>query len=153
MNEYIEIKELLAKYYEVKSTEADEQRLREYFTSGNVDAELQPYYSIFACLQNEREHPLEDTLSFTLPVVQSRWRVRRWYVAAAIAACLLGVTFFIHKNQPVVPASCTGTYIIVNGVIYDDVTYLKKHAVKTIDLITQPFENGYLIDDINCLND
>jgi hypothetical protein len=152
MNEYMEIKELLAKYYEVKSTEADEQRLREYFTSGSVAAELQPYRSIFGYLQHEREHPSEEAAIVALPVAQPR-RIRWWYAAAAVAACLFGATFLVHKLQPMTKASCTGTYVVVNGVCYDDMTQLKRHAVEAIDLITQPFENGYLIDDMECLND
>jgi len=54
MNEHIEIKELLNRYYEGESTDADEQRLREYFTSNEVAAELQPYRSIFAYLQEQK---------------------------------------------------------------------------------------------------
>jgi hypothetical protein len=153
MNEYTEIKELLDKYYEVRSTEADEQRLREYFTSGDVAAELQPYRSIFAYMQRERENPPDDTLTVAMPVVQPRLFRWRYVAAVAAAACLLGATFLVHKNETVAPASCTGAYITVNGVCCDDAEYLKKHAVKAIDLITEPFENGYLIEDINCLND
>jgi hypothetical protein len=152
MNEYKEIKELLDKYYEVKSTEADEQRLREYFTSGNVAAELQPYRSIFSYMQHEREHPSENTLTITLPVAQPR-QAMWWYAAAAVAACLLGVTFLVHKSQPATSASCTGTYVIVNGVCYDDMAHFKRCVVKTIDLITEPIENGCLIDNMNFLND
>jgi len=139
MNEYIEIKELLDKYYQCESSVEDVQRLKEYFTSDNVAAELQPYRSIFAYLQQEQEHPSEDTITL-IPVVQPR-RVRWWYAAAAVAACLLGVTFLVQKDEPVKLVACTGNYVIVNGVCYDDMYLFKKYAVETIDLITQPFEN------------
>jgi hypothetical protein len=152
MNEYPEIKELLDKYYDVKTTEADDRRLREYFTSGNVADELQCYRSIFAYLQNEREHPSDSTPTVALPVARSR-RIGWRYAVAAAAACLLGTTFLVRKNEPVAPVPCTGTYVMVNGVCYDDVAYIKRYAVKTIDLMTQPFENGCPIEELNCLND
>jgi hypothetical protein len=191
MNGYIEIKELLDKYYKGLSTDADEQCLREYFTSGDVAAELLPYRSIFAYLQSEREHPAAEATPIILPAVQPRrvrwwssakplrrerrrnvaadvpvrqvrWRsaavpvrrIRWWFAAVAVAACLSGVVFLVRKHQPVPPtAECTGTYVMVNGVCYDDISLIRKYAVETIDLVTQPFENSSPSDDPSLLNE
>jgi len=148
MNEHVEIKELLDKYYQCETSVADVQRLKEYFTSDNIAAELQPYRAIFACLQHERENPSEDAQIITLPAVQPR-RFKLWYAAAAIAACLSGVIFLVHKHQSAAPASCTGTFVMVNGVCSSDMSILKKYAVETIDLITQPVEDSYQIETPN----
>ena len=138
MNEHIEIKKLLDRYYEGESTDADEQRLREYFTSDEVDAGLQPYRSIFAYLKHEKEHPVEEAAIITLPVVQQR-RVRWWYGAAAAVACLLVATFLIREFQPATQTACVGTYVMINGVCYDDLALVKKYATEAIDMVTQPF--------------
>ena len=138
MNEIIEIKKLLDRYYEGESTDAHEQRLREYFTSDEVAAELQPYRSIFACLQHEREHPAEQSAIITLPTNQPR-RIKWWYAAAAVAACGLVVTFLAREYQPATQTACVGTYVMINGVCYDDLSLVKKYAVEAIDMVTQPF--------------
>jgi hypothetical protein len=149
MNEYMEIKELLVKYYEAASTDEDEQRLREYFTSGNVATELLPYRSIFVWLQHERENPSEKIV----PTVQPR-RAGWWYAAAAVAACLLGVVFFVSKHQPEPQTTaCTGTYVMVDGICSDDLSLIRKYAVETIDLVTQPFEDSSPTDEPTFLND
>ena len=137
MNEVVEIKKMLDKYYEGVSTDADEERLREYFTSDRVAAELQPYRSIFACLQHEREHLSEEPPIIALPVVQSR-RTKWWYAAAAVA-CLFVATFLVREYQPATQTACVGTYVMINGVCYDDLALVKKYATETIDMVTQPF--------------
>jgi len=138
MNEIVEIKELLDRYYEGESTDADEQRLREYFTSKEVSAELQPYRSIFACLQHEREHPSEQPAIISLPSIQSR-RVKWWYAAASVAACGLVAIFTTREHQPATQNACVGTYVMINGICYDDLALVKKYATEAIDMVTQPF--------------
>ena len=137
MNEIAEVKKMLDRYYEGESTDADEQRLRKYFTSDEVVAELQPYRSIFACLQHEREYLSEEPIVITLPTVQPR-RVKWWYAAAAVA-CLFVATFLVHEYQPASQTACVGTYVMINGVCYDDLALVKKYATETIDMVTKPF--------------
>ena len=142
MNEHIEIKELLNRYYEGESTDADEQCLREYFSSDNVAAELQPYRSIFAYLQ-EQKSKSENQKSKII-----NW----WYAAAAAVACLLTATFLIHEFQPKPQALCEGTYVMINGVCYDDLSLVRKYATEAIDMVTQPFENGSAADALDFLD-
>ena len=145
MNEHIEIKELLDRYYEGESTDADEQRLCEYFTSGKVADELLPYRSIFAYLK----HKKEEAAIITLPATQL-WRVKWWYAAAAVA-CLFVATFLTREYQPTQQTLCTGTYVMVNGVCYDDLALVRKYATEAIDMITQPFESS-VIDALDFLD-
>ena len=141
MNEHVEIKKLLDRYYEGETTDADEQRLREYFTSGEVAAEWQPYRAIFACLQHEREHFSEEPATVVLPAIQAH-RVNWWYAVAAAVACLLVVTFLAHEYQPATQTACVGTYVVINGICYDDLALVKKYATEAIDMITQPVGNS-----------
>ena len=151
MNEYIEIKKLLDRYYEGKSTDIDEQRLREYFTSNQIVTELQPYCSIFAYLKHEKEHPAEEAPIITFPAMQPR-RVKWRYAAAAAVACLLVATFLVREyQQATLQTACTGTYVVVNGVCYDDLALVRKCASEAIDQITKPFENGSASDALDFL--
>ena len=140
MNEHIEIKKLLDWYYEGESTDADEQRLREYFTSGEVDAGLQPYRSIFAYLKHERERPLEvSSFKFQVTKIKNQKSKIRWYAVAAAVACLLVATFLTREYQGAPQNLCIGTYVMVNGVCYDDPALVSKYAIEAIDMVTQPF--------------
>ena len=150
MNEIFEIKKLLDRYYEGESTDADEQRLHEYFTSDNVAAELHSYRSIFSYLKHEKEHASEKRPVITLPVKQSR-RIKWWYATAAAVACLLVATFFAREYQPAHQASCTGTYVMVNGVCYDDPALVRKYAIEAIDMVTQPLSSS-VTDALDFLN-
>ena len=154
MNEIIEIKELLDRYYEGESTDADEQRLYEYFTSGDVAVELQPYCSIFACLKHERDYPSREyaleLAAIIEPAIQPR-RIKWWNVAAA--ACLLAAIFLAREyRKPAKQALCVETYVVVNGVCYDDIALVRKYAAEAIDIITQPFGDGSAIDALDFLD-
>ena len=158
MNEYVEIKELLDRYYEGETTDADEQRLREYFTSDNVAAGLQPYRSLFAYIQHEKEEfqvsglPSASPSGFKFQVSDFKFQVSRWwYAAAAAVACLLFATFLARENQPAPQIACAGTYVMVNGVCYDDLALVRKYAAEAIDQITQPFGNGSAADALDFL--
>ena len=146
MNEIIEIKELLDRYYEGETSDADEQHLREYFTADGVAAELQPYRSIFAYLKHEKEK--FSVFSFQFSAVKSvKWR----YAAAAAVACLIAGTFFVREFKPAPKNLCTGTYVMVNGVCYDDMALVRKYATETIDMVTQPFSNDSATDALDFL--
>ena len=150
MNEIIEIKELLERYYEGESSDADEQRLREFFTSDGVAAELQPYRSIFAYLQHEKEHPSQEQAIIS-PAIPLR-RINRWYAAAAAVACLLAGTFLVREFQSKPKNLCVGTYVMINGICYDDMALVRKYATETIDLVTQPFDNASVTDALDFLD-
>ncbi len=156
MNHIPEIKELLEKYYEGESTDIDEQRLREYFTSENVAEELRPYRSIFAYLQHEKEHPLLpeerslEAAAIIEPAIRPR-PIKWWYAAAAMAACLLAAVFLTHEPAIDSDVPCTGTYVMINGVCYDDLSLVSKYATEAIDQVTQPFGDGSATDALDFL--
>jgi len=153
MNDIIEIKELLDKYYEGESSDMDEQRLHEYFSSDRIAAELQPYRSIFAYLKHEKEEfevsDFKSDVSDLKPVIS---RSVKWWYAAAAVACLLTGTFFLREFRPAPKNLCTGTYVMINGICYDDLALVRKYATEAIDLVTQPFENSSAIEALDFLD-
>ena len=163
MNKHIEIKELLNRYYEGESTDADEQRLRAYFTSDEVAAELQPYRSIFAYLQSGRSVPLQSpcpVLNINTEFAsgqKSKTKNRKskivkwWYAAAAAIAILLTATFLVREFHPKPQVLCEGTYVVINGICYDDLSLVRKYATETIDMVTKPFGDGSAADALDFL--
>ncbi len=158
MNDIVDIKKMLGRYYEGESTDLEEQRLREYFTSGNVAAELQPYRAIFAYLQHEKEQPSEpeeNTLGRAaiiesgIPLQPVKW----WYIAALAAACLLAFIFFPHEHQPASQTLCTGTYVMINGICYNDPALVGKYAAETINEVTRPFGESSAADALDFLSE
>ncbi len=160
MNEIIEIKTLLNRYYEGESTDVDEQRLCEYFSSGNVAAELQPYRSIFAYLQHEKEQPplseegSLETAAIIEPAIQPR-PIKWWYAAATAAACILAAIFLAreYRPEPAPQALCSGTYVMVNGVCYDDLSLVSKYATEAIDQVTEPVGENSATDALDFLTE
>ena len=160
----MKIKELLDRYYEGETTDAEEQRLREYFSSDDVAVELQPYRSIFSYLNHERQVPgsgsgfnqsciIQKSKITCAGQVRSKNRKSNWwYAAAAAVACLLTATFLIHEFQPKPQALCEGTYVMINGICYDDLALVRKYATETIDMVTQPFGNGSAADALDFLD-
>ena len=148
MKEYIEIKKMLDRYYEGESTDDDELLLREYFSSDDVASNLQPYRSIFAYIRHEKEEPSR----IFLPDVKRRWK--KWlYSTAAAAACLLAGTFLVHQHHQATKPQCIGTYVVVNGVCYDDLSLVRKYAAETIDMVTKPFGDGAATKALDFLNE
>ena len=158
MNEYIEIKKMLDRYYEGESTDADEQYLREYFASDRVTAEWMPYRSIFAYVQYEREHPSASAeFPISMQFIENQksktvHHTKRWYYVAAAAASLFTAIFLASEYRPTPQASCTGTYVIINGTCYDDPALVRKYAIETIEQLTKPFDDSSLTDALNFIN-
>lgn len=84
------IKTILEKYFEASATEAEEQELRNYFTSDGVAPELETYIPMFAYFskageeRSVREVPLKtkkDSFSY------------RWISIAAVLMLMFGLYF------------------------------------------------------------
>ncbi len=132
MNDIRRIKELLEKYYEGTSTDDDELHLREYFASDDTADELRPYRAIFAYQKREKEQPRIE--EYTPQETNRHWRIRPIYsIAVAAAACLLVAVFFIEKQSLIDETPCSGTYVMVDGVCYNDLSLVKQRVAETID--------------------
>lgn len=153
MNDIREIKALLEKYYEGESTNADECRLREYFASDAVAEELRAYRSLFAYPEYAKERLAGAPECPIVPMNRDHRIKKLRYVAAGAAACLLATVFITREQHPVSEASCTGTYVMVNGVCYDDLSLVKYYAAEAIDQVTKPVGNGAATDALDFLDE
>ena len=141
MNEIIKIKALLERYYEGESTDSDEQCLYEYFNSNNIADELKPYRSIFVYLQYEKEHQSDQYNLESAAIIEPAvpFRPNKWQLMAiAAAACLLAFIFLPREKQSSSKYLCSGTYVMVDGVCYDDLSIVSKYAAEAIDQVTRP---------------
>ena len=104
------IENILEKYFQGETTIAEENELKEYFSSPNVAQHLEQYKPVFGYFSQVKEQ--KSTYEIPLP---SKKRNVAWLSIAASAVLLLGVGayFFVsEKNNTAVVASQSelGTY-------------------------------------------
>ena len=151
MNNIIKIRELLDKYLEGVSSDIDEQQLREYFLSDNVADELRIYRSIFVYIDHERVNQ-SNTIIPAIPVQQNK-SLKIKLIAAGIAACLV-MAFILFREQQVPPTnSCTGTYVVINGICHDELYLVSKYVTETIDNVTKPIGDNVATSVLDFLDE
>ncbi|MDR7211380.1 hypothetical protein [Flavobacterium piscis] len=100
---------LLEKYFQGETTIAEENELKEYFSSSNVAQHLQQYQPLFGYFSQVKEQKSTHEIP-----LQTKKRNVAWLSIAASAVILLGIgTFFYisEKNTaPVVAQTELGTY-------------------------------------------
>jgi len=88
--ESLNIEKLLQKYFDATTTVAEEQTLREYFTSDSVATHLEQYTPMFQYLS----HAKEERFTKQVPIHTGRRQLLfRWVSVAAVALLLVGVYF------------------------------------------------------------
>jgi hypothetical protein len=82
------IERLLEKYFEARTTEAEERVLRDYFTGGSVAEHLQEYSALFSYFSAAREE------RFTKQVpLKPRRNYYQWISVAASVVLVAGIYF------------------------------------------------------------
>ncbi len=104
------IEDILEKYFQGETTIAEENQLKEYFSSPNVAQHLEQYKPMFGYFSQAKEHKS----TYEIPL-ETKKRNVAWLSIAASAVLLLGIgTYFFvsEKNDTAVVASQTelGTY-------------------------------------------
>ncbi|WP_343707441.1 hypothetical protein [Flavobacterium sp.] len=104
------IEEILEKYFQGETSIAEENQLKEYFSSSNVAQHLEQYKPMFGYFSQARE----QKSTYEIPL-QTKKRNVAWLSIAASAVVLLGIgTYFFvsEKNDTTAVASQTelGTY-------------------------------------------
>ncbi|MDR2036719.1 MAG: hypothetical protein LBQ60_02220 [Bacteroidales bacterium] len=135
-----EIKGLLEKYYEGISTDEDEQFLYVYFSSDEIAEEFEAYRSIFIYLKQKRS--IKDDRQLPVYIPSFKKRIIRYIIPGAAAACIL-LAAGLYLNQKHEDVSCSGTFVMIDGVCSDDLSLVKKYTIQTIDRITSPTEKVY----------
>ncbi|KFF14986.1 hypothetical protein [Flavobacterium hydatis] len=102
---------ILEKYFQGESTIAEENELKNYFSSSNVAQHLEQYKPIFGYFSQVKEQRLTQEIP-----LQTKKRNVAWLSIAASAVLLLGIGSYFYLNNtnnttPVVAKSDLGTYV------------------------------------------
>jgi hypothetical protein len=101
---------ILEKYFQGESTIAEENELKNYFSSSNVAQHLEQYKPIFGYFSQVKEQRLTQEIP-----LQTKKRNVAWLSIAASAVTLLGIGSYFYFNStndksPAVVQSELGTY-------------------------------------------
>ena len=112
------IENILEKYFQGETSIAEENELKDYFSSSNVAQHLEQYQPIFGYFSQVKEQKSTQELESlartgeAIPL-QTKKRNVAWLSIAASAVVLLGIGayFYISENTtPIVAQSELGTY-------------------------------------------
>lgn len=112
------IEDILEKYFQGETSIAEENELKDYFSSSNVAQHLEQYQPIFGYFSQVKEQKSTQELESlartgeAIPL-QTKKRNVAWLSIAASAVVLLGIGtyFYISENTtPIVAQSELGTY-------------------------------------------
>jgi hypothetical protein len=141
MNKTNEIKKMLDAYFAGETTQEQEESLRIYFTSADVEEELKQYQPLFVYFANERDKLQNKRLNDKSPKPHKHRR-KTWLYAAACAACaaILLAVFLPNKRTNPQEDIFEGSFAIVNGKCITDRREVAKIAGNIFDIFLQPNE-------------
>jgi len=87
------IETILEKYFRGETSIAEENELRDYFSSPNISSNLEQYKSVFGYLTLAKEQKFEQEI-----VLKSKKRNLMWLSIAASVAVLLGIGTYSYFN-------------------------------------------------------
>ena len=144
------IENLLEKYFEAETSIAEEQELKDYFTSSNVAEHLEQYKPLFGyAVQAKQEQfsfapfGFQPRVPVTIPLNTLKRKGLVWLSVAASAAILLGLGLFTfnYYNQP--KSEVYGTY--------NDPEVAFRETQKALAMISEHVNKG--IGSIDYLNE
>ena len=136
--ELTKIENLIEKYFEAETSSADEQVLRDYFSSPNVAQHLQQYQSVFEYFKQAKN----EQFTAKVPLQTKKLRVK-WLSIAAAVTILFGVATFVMLNKESVKVS--GEYGS-----YDNPEIALKETQKALAMLSNHVNTG--IESVNYLS-
>jgi len=128
------IENILEKYFEGETTIAEENQLKEYFSSPNVAQHLEQYKSLFGYFSQAKE----QKSTYEIPL-QTKKRSVTWLSIAASAVILLGIgTYFFASEQKDTPAVVSQTELGT----YDNPEEALKATQKALALLSNHVNVG-----------
>lgn len=107
--EFNKIEDILEKYFQGETTIAEENQLKEYFSSPNVAQHLEQYKPMFGYFSQVKEQKSTQTIP-----LKTKKRNVAWLSIAASAVVLLGIGTYFYTSEknatPVTAQSELGTY-------------------------------------------
>ncbi len=107
--EYNKIEILLEKYVEGETSIAEENELRNYFSSVDVAQYLEQYKSLFGYFYLAKEQEFKQEISL-LPKFRDRKRAVPWLSIAVSIAVVLGIGTYVYFNTYANQNQDLGTY-------------------------------------------
>jgi hypothetical protein len=131
MNEYQQIEDLIARFFDGQTSNEEEQALYRFFAQETVPAHLMRYQPVFGYFETalaDECNALETNIpSPHLP------RSKRWLAWTGIAAALLaGVLFGMHLLMQPTVDPYEGSYIVRNGVKITDLNLIRPELEATV---------------------
>lgn len=96
--ELIRIEALLEKYFEGETNSAEENELKNYFSSPDVAPHLEQYQSMFGYFSLAKQQRFEQKIT-KLPNQGNKKRNLAWFSIAASVLVFFGVGTFVYFNQ------------------------------------------------------
>ena len=129
---------LIDLYFEGLTSLEEEQRLRDYFTSSDVDPDFRLYQPMFQYFEEERGAQAEPDRG--RPETQRRGLIirRMGLVAAACAAVLIAVGVWVYQ-APVKEKS----YAYVDGKRYTNIEVLQTQALGSLESLSEDDEEVF----------
>lgn len=124
---------LLEKYFEGATSIAEENKLRDYFSSSNVAQHLEQYKPLFGYFSASKQ----QTFIQEVPLIskkRAKKRTRTWLSIAASVTVLLGAGTFTYFNYDNTPPQDLGTY--------DDPEVAFRETQKALSLLSQNVNVG-----------
>ncbi|OXB25215.1 hypothetical protein B0A80_02025 [Flavobacterium tructae] len=107
--EFNKIEDILEKYFQGETTIAEENQLKEYFSSPDVAQHLEQYKPMFGYFSQVKEQKSMQTIP-----LKTKKRKVAWLSIAASAVVLLGIGTYFYTSEknatPVTAQSELGTY-------------------------------------------
>jgi len=128
--------ELLEKYFRGETTLDEEKELKQYFTTGNVASEHEPYRAMFVAFGQELQQKAKSPLKKVLP--KQRAVIRIWiksFAYSGIAATIL-IALWIQRPRQ------SENYAIVAGNRIEDSEYAQKYAEKKLNKANEILKNS-----------
>lgn len=86
--ELVRIEKLIEKYFEARTTEAEERELREFFTGNGVEPHLEQYRPMFTYFSNAKQERYTQQVP-----LKPRRNVYKWISVAAVVVLVAGIFF------------------------------------------------------------
>ncbi|RDI58122.1 hypothetical protein [Flavobacterium glaciei] len=99
--ELAKIEDLLEKYFQGETSIAEENELRNYFSSSNVAPHLEQYKPIFECFSLAKGRQFTPEISLP-PRPRDKKRTVAWISIAASVVVLLGIGTYVYYSTDVV---------------------------------------------------
>lgn len=127
------LEELIEKYFDGRTTCAEERAIRQAFAQGDIPAGLEMYRPLFVGLDkaSASHGHAEDVTPSRRKIALRAPRLRYWTggLAAGIALCLVLARFLPGSEE-------AESYVVINGKRYTDPALVQAKALEALDNVS-----------------